>query len=70
MIQAPQGDWQINNLFWLKYAQKARLEPFFPTGHGKPRDDDRGVLGVIILINRVGSRRRDAPREYGSANSH
>ncbi|EHH66897.1 transposase [Gluconobacter morbifer G707] len=42
-----------------------RLRPFFPTGHGKPRVDDRRVLSGIIFVNRNGLRWRDAPREYG-----
>lgn len=43
----------------------ARLKPFFPKGHGKPRVDDRRLLSGIILINRNGLRWHDAPREYG-----
>ncbi len=43
----------------------ARLEPCFPRSHGKPRVDDKCVLGGIIFINRNGLRWRDAPREYG-----
>ncbi|CUH89064.1 Transposase [Phaeobacter sp. CECT 5382] len=43
----------------------ARLEPFFPKSHGKPRVDDRRVLSGVILINRNGLRWRDAPKEYG-----
>ena len=27
----------MSNLFWLNDAQMARLEPFFPKSHGKPR---------------------------------
>ena len=55
----------MNNLFWLTDAQMARLEPFFPTSHGKPRVDDRRVLSGIIFINRNGLRWCDAPKEYG-----
>jgi transposase len=44
------------NLFWLTDAQMARLRPFFPKSHGKPRTDDRRVLSGIILINRNGLR--------------
>lgn len=44
----------------------ARLEPCFPKSHGKPRVDDRRVLGGIICINRNGLRWRDAPAECGS----
>ncbi len=43
----------------------ARLEPYFPKSHGKPRVDDRRVLSSIIFINRNGLRWRDAPKEYG-----
>jgi transposase len=43
----------------------ARLRPYFPKSHGKPRVDDRRVLSGIIFINRNGLRWCDAPREYG-----
>ncbi|MFY2822414.1 IS5 family transposase [Ruegeria sp. MALMAid1280] len=43
----------------------ARLEPYFPKSHGKPRVDDRRVLSGIIFINRNGLRWRDAPKKYG-----
>ena len=43
----------------------ARLEPFFPKSHGKPRVDDRRVPSGIIFINRNGLRWFDATREYG-----
>lgn len=46
-------------------TQLARLEPFFPKSHGRPRVDDRRVLSGIIFINRNGLRWCDAPREYG-----
>ncbi len=36
----------MSNLFWLTDAQMARLQPFFPKSHGKPRVDDRRVLSV------------------------
>ena len=55
----------MSNLFWLTDAQMARLQPFFPKSHGKPRVDDRRVLSGIIFINRNGLRWCDAPREYG-----
>lgn len=34
----------MSNLFWLTKAQMARLQPFFPKSHGKPRVDDRRIL--------------------------
>lgn len=43
----------------------ARLQPFFPKSHGKPRVDDRRVLRGIIFINRHGWRWCDVPREHG-----
>ena len=43
----------------------ARLRPYFPKSHGKPRVDDRRVLSGIIFINRNGLRWRDAPKAYG-----
>ena len=44
----------------------ARLEPDFPTSHGKPRIENRRVLSGTIFINRNGLHWRDAPREFGS----
>ena len=55
----------MSDLFWLTDAQMARLEPYFPKSHGKPRVDDRRVLSGIIFINRNGLRWRDAARAYG-----
>jgi transposase len=55
------------SLFWLTDRQMARLQPFFPKSHGKPRVDDRRVLSGIIFINRNGLRWCDAPRAYGLA---
>ena len=66
MIQAPElTGVMMSNLFWLTDAQMARLRPFFPKSHGKPRVDDRRVLSGIIFINRNGLRWCDAPPEYG-----
>tara|TARA_B100000745_G_scaffold289454_1_gene227578 strand:- start:1363 stop:1674 length:312 start_codon:yes stop_codon:yes gene_type:complete len=55
----------MSDLYWLTDAQMARLKPFFPKSHGKPRVDDRRVLSGIIFVNRNGLRWRDAPPEYG-----
>lgn len=55
----------MSDLFWSTDAQIARLEPFFPKSHGKPRVDDRRVLSGIIFIKRNGLRWRDAPTAYG-----
>ena len=55
----------MSGLFWLTDARMARLEPFFPKPHGKPRVDDRRVLSGITFINRNGLRWRDAPAAYG-----
>ncbi|SCW95439.1 Transposase [Sphingobium faniae] len=43
----------------------ARLAPYFPKSHGKPRVDDMRVLSGIIFVNRNGLRWRDAPKDYG-----
>ncbi len=43
----------------------ARLEPFVPKSHGKPRVGDRRVLSGNIFINRSGLRWRASPKEYG-----
>ena len=55
----------MSDLFWLNDAQMAKLEPFFPKSHGKPRVDDKRVLSGIIFINRNGLRWRDAPAVHG-----
>lgn len=55
----------MSDLYWLSDAQMAKLRPFFPKSHGKPRVDDTRVLSGIIFINRNGLRWRDAPAEYG-----
>lgn len=62
---APKRSGDMSDLFWLTDAQMARLEPYFPKSHGKPRVDDRRVLSGIIFINRNGLRWRDAPEAYG-----
>jgi transposase len=46
----------MSDHFWLNDVQMARLEPYFPKSHGKPRVDDRRVLSGIIFINRNGLR--------------
>ena len=55
----------MSALYWLTDEQMARLEPYFPKSHGKPRVDDRRVLSGIIFVNRNGLRWRDAPAAYG-----
>ena len=55
----------MSDLYWLTDEQMARLRPYFPKSHGKPRVDDRRVLSGIIFVNRNGSRWWDAPKEYG-----
>ncbi len=57
------GDWERS--FGLGDEQMARLEPFFPKSHGKPRVDDKRVLSGIIFMNRNWLRWRDAPAAYG-----
>ena len=55
----------MSDLYWLTDEQMARLAPYFPKSHGKPRVDDRRVLSGIIFVNRNGLRWRDAPAAYG-----
>jgi transposase len=46
----------MSDLFWLTDEQMARLQPFFPLSHGRPRVDDHRVFSGIIFINRNGLR--------------
>jgi transposase len=55
----------MGNHFWLTEEQMACLQPFFPKRNGKPRADERRVLGGVIFTNRNGLRWRDEPNEYG-----
>ena len=55
----------MSNLYWLTEEQMARLRPYFPKSHGRPRVDDRRVLSGIVFVNRNGLRWCDAPKEYG-----
>ena len=55
----------MSDLYWLTDEQMAKLAPFFPKSHSKPRVDDKRILSGIIFINRNGLLWRDAPREYG-----
>ena len=55
----------MSNLYWLTEEQMARLRPYFPKSHGKPRVDDRRVLSGIVFVNRNGLRWCDAPKDYG-----
>ena len=44
----------MSELYWLTDEQTARLRPYFPKSHGKPRVDDRRVLSGIVFVNRHG----------------
>ena len=55
----------MSDLYWLTDEQMARLQPYFPKSHGRPRVDDQRVLSGIIFVNRNGLRWRDAPKDYG-----
>jgi len=46
----------MTDLYWLTDEQMARLSPYFPKSHGKPRVDDKRVLSGIIFVNRNGMR--------------
>lgn len=53
----------INNVFWLTDEQMARLRPFFPKGHGRPRvDDGRVSIGIIFSIAMGATRHRSRGR--------
>ena len=55
----------MSDLYWLTDEQMARLEPYFPKSHGKPRVDDRRVLSGIVFVDRNGLRWCDAAKDYG-----
>ena len=55
----------MTDLFLLSEPQMARIEPYFPRPHGKPRVDDRWVISGIIYVIRNGLEWKDAPRDYG-----
>lgn len=55
----------LSDLYWLTDEQMARLEPYFPKSHGKPRVHDRRVLSGFIFVNWNGLRWRYAPKPYG-----
>jgi transposase len=55
----------MSDLYWLTDEQMARLSPYFPKSHGKPRVDDRRVLSGIIFVNRNGLRGVMRPRNTG-----
>ena len=59
----------MSELYWLTDDQMARLVPYFPKSHCKPRVDDRRVLSGIVFVNRNGLRWRDAPSAYGPHNT-
>ena len=42
----------MSDLYWLTDEQMAKLAPFFPKSHGKPRVDDKRVLSGIKLAIR------------------
>jgi transposase len=55
----------MSGLIWLTDEQMARIAPYFPKSHGKPRVDDRRVVSRIIYIIRNGLQWKDAPKDYG-----
>ncbi len=44
----------MSDLHWLTEEQMARLRPYFPESHRKPRVDDRRVLSGIVFVNAMG----------------
>lgn len=55
----------MSGLIWLNDTQMARIAPYFPKSHGKPRVDDRRVISGIIYVIRNGLQWKDAPKDYG-----
>ena len=55
----------MRDLFYLNENQFARIKPYFPHPHGKPRVDDLRVISGIIFVIKRGLQWRDAPSEYG-----
>ena len=55
----------MTEMILLSDAQMARISPFFPLSHGRPRVDDRRVISGIIFVIRNGLRCRDVPASYG-----
>ena len=52
-------------MYYLTEEQLAKMAPYFPKSHGKPRVDDRKVLSGIIYLLKNGLMWKDAPKEYG-----
>jgi len=46
----------MSDLYWLTDEQMARLQPYFPKSHGKPRVDDQQVLSGIVFVDRKRAR--------------
>lgn len=51
----------MSNPYWLTGGQVARLRPYFPKWHGRPRVD----VERHRFRNRNGLLWRDAPSDYG-----
>jgi len=61
----PEKEAPMSELFLLSKTQMARISPYFPMSHGKPRVDDRRVVSGIIYVIRNGLQWKDAPNAYG-----
>ena len=56
----------MSDIFWLSEQRFSRLAPHLPTDtRGKPRVDDRRVIGGIVHVLKSGGRWVDAPAVYG-----
>jgi len=55
----------MTELFMISLRQLARVKPYFPLSHGKPRVDDRRVISGIVYVIRNGLQWKDAPPGYG-----
>jgi transposase len=56
----------MSDHYWITECQLARIKPYFPRSHGRPRVDDCSVISGIIHVIRNGLRWRDAPEVHGS----
>lgn len=54
----------MSDLCWLTDEQVARLRPYFPKSHGRPRVDGRRVLSGIVFDDRDTLPWRDALKDY------
>ena len=52
----------MSNLFWLTDEQMARLQPYFPKSHGRPRVDDGDIAHIDMRLSSARCDRHDQGR--------